>query len=140
MGETQTSFRKKILNEMTADYSDSLRKNFDLAKQFIRITKDGNVDILVKEKLTGKEQILLYLVGKMYAKEAGLAATDDVGNNELTEQLGIPIGSLKPRLKELRDKKKIKQIKRERNVYHRVPVTLIEGILKVVEEKAAEKQ
>jgi hypothetical protein len=33
------------------------------SKQFIRITKDGKVDVLFKDKLIGKEQLLLYLIG-----------------------------------------------------------------------------
>jgi len=134
---TQNDLKKKILDEMTVDYSSNLESNFELAKQFVRITRDGKVEVLVKDKVSGKEQILLYLVGKMYAKEAGLTATDEVGNTELMEQLGIPLGSLLPWLKDLRDKNKIKQIRREKNVYHRVPVNLIESALKIVEKKVA---
>ena len=134
---TQNDLKKKILDEMTVDYSSNLESNFELAKQFVRITRDGRVEVLVKDKVSGKEQILLYLIGKMYAKEAGLTATDEVGNTELMEQLGIRLGSLLPWLKDLRDKNKIKQIRREKNVYHRVPVNLIESTLKIVEKKIA---
>jgi len=131
----QNDLKKKILAEMTVDYSSKLEKNFDLAKQFIRITKDGTVEVLVKDKVSGKEQILLYLIGKMYAKEGGLATNDEVGNEELMHQLGVPVGSLLPWLKELRDRNKIKQIKREKNVYHTVPVNLIEPTLGAIEKK-----
>lgn len=131
--------RKKILEEMTVDYSCNLEKNFGLARQFIRIRKDGAVEVLVKDNVGGKEQIVLYLIGKMYAKEGGLAPTDEVGNNELMEQLGIPVGSLQPWLKELRDKNRIKQLKREKNVYHTVPVNLIEDTLKAIEKKVQKK-
>jgi hypothetical protein len=127
--------KKRILEEMTVDYYNKLEKNFNLAKQFIRITKEGKVDILIKDKISGKEQILLYLVGKMYAKEAGLAETDEVGNDELMKELGIRVGSLLPWLKELRDKKKIKQIKHGKNVYHTIPVNQIEDVLKALEKK-----
>ncbi len=124
---------------MTVDYSNNLDKNFNVAKQFIRITRDGLVEVLVKDKLTGSEQILVYLVGKMYAKEAGLAPTDEVGNRELMEKLGIPEGSLLPWLKQLRDKNKIKQVRHERNVYHSVPVNLIENTLQTIEKKVHKK-
>lgn len=139
MVEPQSDLKKKILGEMTVNYSDNLEKNFDLAKQFVRITRDGQVDVLIKDKVTGTERIQLYLIGKMYAKEAGLATTDEVGNNELMEQLGIPIGSLLPWLKQLRDANRIKQLKREKNVYHRIPVNLIEGTLKAMEKKVHKK-
>lgn len=136
MGEAkENDLKKKIIEEMTVGYSNALEKHFDLAKQFIRITKDGKVDILFKEKLSGKEQILLYLIGKLYAKEAGFIATDDVGNKELMDELGIPGGSLLPWLKGLRDKNKIKQIKKGRYTHHVIPLNLVERTLKNVERK-----
>lgn len=127
--------KKRILEEMTVDYSDTLKRNFDLAKQFVRITGDGTVEVLVRDKVTGTERILLYLIGKMYAREAGLATTDEAGNDELMRELGIPIGSLLPWLKELRDKNKIKQVRRGKNVYHTAPINLLESILKSIEKK-----
>ena len=129
------SLKKKIIEEMTVDYSNALEKDFDLAKQFIRITKDGKVDVLSKDKLNGKEQLLLYLIGKLYAKEAGFAATDDVGNNELLNELGIPLGSLLPWLKELREENKIKQIKKGKYTHHSISVNWIEKTLKHIEKK-----
>lgn len=127
--------KKKIIEEMSVEYSNALEKNFDLAKQFIRITKEGKVDIIFKDKMGGKEQILLYLIGKLYAKEAGFTVTDDVGNKELLEELGIPEGSLLPWLKDLRDKNKIKQVKKGRYSHHIIPVNLVERTLKSIERK-----
>jgi len=131
------NLKKKIMEEMAVDYSSALEKNFDLAKQFIRITKDGRVDILSKDQLTGKEQILLYLIGKLYAKEAGFTVTDDVGNKELMDELGIPEGSLLPWLKDLRDENNIKRVKKERYVYHFIPMNLVERTLRSIEKKTA---
>jgi hypothetical protein len=136
---THGDLKKRILEEMTVDYSSNLEKNFELAKQFIRITKHGAVEVLVRDKVGGKEQIVLYLIGKMYAREGGLAATDEVGNSELMEQLAIPVGSLLPWLKELRDNNRIKQLKRDKKVYHSVPVNLIEDTLKTIEKKVQRK-
>lgn len=136
MDEHKThNLKERISEEMTVDYSSALEKNFDLAKQFIRITKDGKVDILDKEKLTGEEEILLYLIGKLYAKEAGFAATAEVGNKELLDELGIPEGSLFPWLKYLRDENRIKQVKRGRYAYHVIPPNLVEKTLKNAERK-----
>ncbi len=139
MVDTQPDLKRKILDEMTVDYSNNLEKNFEIAKQFVRITREGMVDVLVKDKVSGTDQVLLYLIGKIYAKEAGLASTDEVGNNELMEQLGIPIGSLLPWVKTLRDANKMKQLKREKNVYYRIPISLIETTLKAVERKVRKK-
>ena len=127
--------KRRILEEMTVSYSSKLEKNFELAKQFIRLTPEGTVEILVRDKLSGKEQILLYLVGKMYAKEAGYVTDENVGNSELLEQLGFPVGSLLPFLKELRDENQIRQIKRENNVFHSVAPALIDNILTSVSNK-----
>jgi len=101
----------------------------------IRLAKNGDVEVLVKEKLTGQEKILLYLLGKLYAKEAGLTATDEVGNNELMENLGIPSGSLLPWLKNLRDENRIKQIEKERRVYHYLSIGQVEKVLRETMEK-----
>jgi hypothetical protein len=131
----RADLKKRITEEMTVDYSNALEKNFDLAKQFIRITKDGKVDILFKDKLSGKDQIILYLIGKLYAKEAGFITMDDVANKELMDKLGIPQGSLLPWLKDLRDKNRIKQVKRGQYTHHNIPVSLVERTLKTVEKK-----
>lgn len=131
----EQGLKKRIMDEMTVEYSGVIEKNFDLAKQFVRITKDGRVGILVKDKVSGQDRILLYLIGKLYAKEAGFAASDSVGNKELMDELGIPEGSLLPWLMTLRKKPGIKQIKGEGQVAHYIPVNLVESILKAIEKK-----
>lgn len=131
----KNTLKERIIEEMTVDYANALEKNFDLAKQFIRITKAGKVDILLKDKLNGMEQILLYLIGKMYAKEAGLSTADDVGNKELMNELGIPRGSVLPWLKKLRDENKIEPIKRGRYSHHRISINFIEKTLKSLGSK-----
>jgi hypothetical protein len=105
------SFADKIRKEMVADYSDALEKNFEKVKQFIKLTDNGKVDIINKEKVKGKDRILLYFIGKLYSKRAGFTDTENVTNKELLDELGIPEGSLRPWLKSLREEKKIKQMK-----------------------------
>ncbi|MCX6776095.1 MAG: hypothetical protein NT130_04585 [Candidatus Micrarchaeota archaeon] len=130
------TLRDKILGEMAADYASALEKNFELAKQFIRITKTGKVDILFKEKLTGKEQIELYLIGKLYAKEAQLSSTEDAGSAELMSELGIrSVGSLFPWLKELGEAGVIESIKKGKFASYKIKINLVENVLKKIEEK-----
>ena len=141
MNESEESnLRQRIIDEMTVEYSNTLEKNFDLAKKFIRITKDGKVDVLHKEKLTGKNQILLYLIGKLYAKEAGFVATSDVGNEELVNELGVPKGSVFPWLKWLREEKKVRELKKGRYVSHIIPENLVERTLREIEENLGKKE
>lgn len=120
---------------MTIKHSQILSQNFDLAKQYVRLREDGFVEVLVRDKLPGKDQILLYLIGKMYAKEAGLVTDENVGNSELLDQLGFPEGSLFPWLKELRDTNQIRQLKRENNVYHTVLPPKVHEILTTIQKK-----
>ncbi len=142
MAETDKNLglKEKILAEMTSDYSNVLDKNFELAKRFIRITSEDSVEILVKDKITGKEQILLYLIGKIYAKESGLSLTEEVDNNELMKELGIPLGSLLPWLKSLKEENKIKPIKRGKFVNHRISINLIEKVLNEIDKKLKKKE
>jgi len=139
ISDTKDDLKKKILNEMTVDYGNTLEKNFNKAKLFIRISKDGLVDVLVKEKVTGPQQIQLYLIGKLYAVQAELAESYDVGNRELMDQLGIPEGSLLPWLKELRDKNKIRHVRKERNVFHSMPINLLQDTLEDIEIRVRKK-
>lgn len=133
------NLKQKIIEEMTVDYANALEKNFNLAKQLIRITKDGKVDVIVKDKLTGKENILLYLIGKLYAKEAELTATNDVGNQELMDELGVPKGSLFPWLKDLREENKINPITRGKYTYHAIALNVLEKTLKEIIKKVSKE-
>jgi len=127
--------KSRILGEMAVDYASALEKNFNLAKRFVRVTTDGRAEVLVKEQVPQKEQILLYLVGKLYAKEAGLVATAQVSNAELMDELGMPKGSVLPALKELRDANRIERLKSGRMVSHSIPVSMVERTLRSVEDR-----
>ena len=129
------NLKQRIIEEMSVDYADTLEKNFDLAKRLMKITTSGTVDVQNKKSLTGKDQILLYLIGKIYAKKAELSETESVGNEELMIELGIKKGSVLLWLKELRDSGKIKTMKESNKAYHTVPLNLIEKILKEIGNK-----
>jgi len=128
----ESDLKSRILGEMTVDHSDALDRNFHIAKQFIQITKEGKVHVLCKDALMDKENILLYLIGKLYAKRAELADTDAVKNKELMDELGKIEGSISGRLTELRDENKVVQVKRG---YHVIPLNLVERTLKSIERK-----
>lgn len=132
--------KEKILAEMTSDYTNSLDKNFELAKKFVRITREGFVEVLVKDNTSGKEQILLYLIGKLYAKEAGLTTNEETANDELMRELGIPLGSLLPWLKALKDENKIKPIRRGKNVNHTISINIVEKTLNEIDAKIVRKE
>lgn len=132
---SDSDLRRRIQAEMTETYSINLEKNFDLAKRFVRLAPDGTVVILIKDSLTRKQQILLYLVGKIYSKEAGYVTDESVGNDELLEQLQLPVGSLFPFLKELRDENLIRQVKRDNSVHHALPPSKLADVLNSIDER-----
>lgn len=129
-------FKDMILNEMKVDYNNILEKNFMLAKKFIRITTSGTIDIIYKGKLSTNEKLLIYLIGKKYAKEAGLTEFADAANNELKNELGMPEGSLLPGIKIIRDKRMIETVKRDGLSYHSILPNLIVKVLNDLELKS----
>ena len=135
MNNGKDSFQKRIKAEMMANHSNALERNFDLAKKFIKVTEEGKVEVLNKENIGGKEQVQLYLIGKLYAKEAQLTETGCVANKELTEELSVLDTSLRPWLKKLRDENKIKQSKQDKYTCHFIPTNLVEKTLKKIDEK-----
>lgn len=137
--DDKISLKERILREMTIDYKQILEKNFDNLKRLIRLTKQGNVQILVKSEITGKEEILLYLIGKLYSFEAGLSDTKEVENKELMEALKIPEGSFWPWLKSLRDEKLVNQTKKERKMCQSIVMSEIEPILTEILKKVKKK-
>jgi hypothetical protein len=54
------NFKKRIEEELVADHANALEKNFEIVKDFIRITSSGTIEVFKKEKLTGPDKILLY--------------------------------------------------------------------------------
>ena len=132
MSEKKT-LQNRILSEMTEDYGNALERNFTSALKFLRVSKDGKVHIVIdKTKLTGKEMIQLYLIGKLYAKEGGLSQTASSANEELMEELGIIRGSVLPWTKELRDTNAIKSVGKG---VHEIQLFVIEKFLRDLQKK-----
>ncbi|MBI2583228.1 MAG: hypothetical protein HYW25_01045 [Candidatus Aenigmarchaeota archaeon] len=125
--------KERIAEEMLEDYGGALERNFELAQKVMRLTRDGRVHITIdKSKLTGKELIQLYLIGKLYAKEGGIVESAAVSNKELMEELGIVQGSVLPWTKELRDAGRIKPTA---SGVHEIHLHVVEGFLKSILSK-----
>ncbi|MEM2974737.1 MAG: hypothetical protein QW112_03910 [Candidatus Micrarchaeia archaeon] len=125
--------KERISEEMLEDYGGAVERSFGLAQKLMRLTRDGRVHILVdKSKLTGKELIQLYLIGKLYAKEGGIVESAAVSNKELMEELGIIQGSVLPWTKELRDANRIKPVD---SGVHEIQLPFVESFLKGILSK-----
>jgi len=129
MNNKDNKLKKRIMEEMMVDHQNILEKYFDLAKKFINITTEGIINIISEEKFSIEEKIILYLIGKIYAKEAGLVSTEEVGYKELMDNLGVLKGTIYPVIKRLRDKNKISQKKQGKLTYITIPLNLIGKIL-----------
>ena len=128
--------KKRIIEEMIVDHQNILEKYFDLAKKFISITSKGTINIISEEKFSIEEKILLYLIGKIYAKEAGLVSTEEVGFKELMDNVGVLKGTIYPVIKRLRDKNKISQRNQGKLTYITIPLNLLGNILSKMKESS----
>lgn len=135
MPEEKGSLEERIRNEMTVDYHDALEKNFETAKELIAITPDGKISLRKSAGLGGEDKILLYLIGKVYAKKVGFTTDEKVANEELMNELGIKQGSLLPWLKFLRDKNLIKNELKGNKAYHYITHNHIERMLNEITKK-----
>lgn len=127
--DTSISLKEKILSEMTTDSKSLLEKFFSIVKLHVKIRENGTIDISNPPNYTGEQLVGLYIVGKTYSFEAGLSNSDGVTVNELINELGKSKGSILPWLKNLRDKRYIKQKKGTNPVEHYIPVSKIESFL-----------
>jgi DNA-binding transcriptional ArsR family regulator len=85
---------------MTVDIENELVKHREKVKTLVQLTTSGDV-ILKQTGLTAKQKILITLIGRVYSKFAGYS-DDCVTNRELVERLGLPEGTMKYTLHELR--------------------------------------
>lgn len=123
---------------MITDTTNALERNFNLAKKFVEISQEGKVNVLLKShsEIDAKDSLTLYMVGKLYAKEAELCESEAVSNDELAEELGLPGGTVRRALVELRNERKITQAKRG---LHSIKTNLLERILNDIALKVDEK-
>lgn len=132
----EDELKAKILSEMTVDHRDALERNYALAKEFMRITNEGKVDVIVKDRVSGTDKIALYLIGKRYAKRAELTTTEYVKNTELCSELGIIQGSLLPWMKTLRDNNVVVPGERDKGEsQHAIALNAVERTLKAISKK-----
>lgn len=98
--------KKWVKEELTVMEVNELARHKEKVKELIGITSDGMVVFKVDStKLSAKETICLYMIGKVYAHVAGYVDEESVANKELIEVLNIPEGTIGRALKELRDRK-----------------------------------
>lgn len=124
--------KKWVKEELTVTEVNELARYKEKVKELIGITSDGMIVFKVDStKLSAKEIICLYMIGKVYAHVAGYVDEESVTNRELIEALNLPEGTIGYALKELRDRKIIIAEKAgiHRILYNKIGVVL-GGVLK----------
>lgn len=98
-----------IRKELTVDIESELSKYKDKVKSLVSLAPSGEV-ILKRSSLKAKEKILIYLVGKAYAKVVGYSE-NTATNKELIDALHLPEGTVKHNLFQLRNEGLILSVK-----------------------------
>ena len=130
MSSSQEELAAWIKQELMSEEADELNRNKERLKGLVKLTSDGSV-IITRRGLTSRLEIGLYYVGLTYAKIASLRPDDSAPNKELTEKLGLPEGTVHPKIKELRDEHYIEPTK---DGTHRINPRRINDLLDEVEK------
>ena len=128
---TDEELAQWVKTELMANQSDELTRNREKIKKFVRLTSDGSV-MINDRKLTSRIQVALYYIAAAYAKAAGLRPDDSVSNHEIANKLGLPDGTVHPKVKELRDGHFIEAVK---DGVHRVNYARIDKLLAEAEKR-----
>lgn len=122
--------KKEILEKILLKEEDTLNELeelVDLASEHLRIEKEsGEVLIISKAKLTNKEKIILLLIGKYFAKELGIVATNSLTLSEVSSALKVPGTTLSRPLGELADDALVRKDKDKYYIiYHKIKEFLL---------------
>jgi hypothetical protein len=97
-------------------------KNSEAREPFVRVAKGAKIVIPIREKASGKNQILLYLTGKTFGRMAALAPCARVNDIELGTESQIKMASLLLWLKGPRMADRTKHSNHVRNLYISAPI------------------
>ena len=101
------SLKDWVRREMTMQGIGVLDQAKERAARLFGISQDGSVGFRLSgsqlNRLNSRDKVLLYTIGKVYAHAAEYAVDATVANAELVRNLGMPEGTVRGKLKELRD-------------------------------------
>ena len=119
-----------IKDLLVVDEMALLEDILKIASELISLTPKGEILFKInKDELSVKEKIILYMIGKQFATEAKLIDNDHVNLEELSTFLRVSKGSLASRIGELRNERKIKDVKR--GEYELFPYDLKQYLLEI---------
>ena len=131
MVEESDIFKKILIEEK--DTLKELESQISRATEIFRIEKpSGKIIFQNFGELSDTQRISALLMGKFFAKKAGLEVNDSVGVGEISKGLGRPMTTLSGPLKELVNKGFVERLldRKYRIAYHRIS-EILDKILKV---------
>lgn len=126
-------WKERVRAELVTQSSEVRGRLLEKAKDLIQITDDGDVDFrcdIVRLRQTDK--ILLYMIGKWFSKEIEMAPSDAVSYAQLTNRLGIPVGTVKSSLFALSRKG---SVEKAGEAAYRVRYTKMESIIDCISRR-----
>jgi hypothetical protein len=121
-----------IKQNMTIDDKIVLLANKEKIAEFVGLSTNGDIIIKIdKSKKNAQQLILIYLIGKFYSKIVGYSDTHTITNTELSEEMGIPKGTISWSILQLTKNGLIKNEKSG----HSILLSAILPALKKIEEE-----
>lgn len=94
----------RINDEMVVDGESFLEEYFDDAKQLFRIFQDGSLDVREDfAEAPWKEQMLIHLIGRRYAFEAGKADSPTLAYSYFYARLDVGESTIRHHMNELQE-------------------------------------
>jgi len=115
-GESRDELQQWIDDNMTSDPANALWDNRERAARFAAVARDGSVVVKANGNFTAYLKVLAYHVGALYSATRGHRPDAVVSNQELVARLGLPEGTVKPKVKELRDSHMTEAVEEGRHV------------------------
>jgi hypothetical protein len=101
--QTSEDLSRWIRENMTVDDNAIIAENKEAVAHLVGLTNEGKVVLKVdKSRLTSRQAVLLYLLGKLFSKVAGYSQDRSATHTEIFTELGMPSGTVGRCLQELR--------------------------------------
>ncbi|MEM0336652.1 MAG: hypothetical protein QXS96_05400 [Candidatus Caldarchaeum sp.] len=110
--EKKEDLKEKLKRELLLE-EEITSEQIERVKRFIRFTNKGQIVFVApREKLPLRDQILLYLLGKRLAREAGLGEKDSASIEEISNGLGADYFQVAARLSDLKTQHYVLSVER----------------------------
>ena len=101
-----------ILKRLIYDEELEFEKLVPKVEKVVKVKKENGTPVIVcdEKKLSQKEKIMLYLIGKFFAKQLKLSETESATNKEIAKWLKLKENVVSARMSDLREEKLVEQV------------------------------